>query len=527
MKSYKKLFVLVLTAALIALLATAFVACDEKECKEHTWETVSDTATCLEGGTLTRKCSVCGKQETIESQALGHDWEELSRVDATCTTKGSVSKKCKRCQTEDTEELDMIAHSLKWLPDDPDSKIPTCEKDGLDVYICSVCQQKITEVIPKTGHDYSGTGRITKDATCEHPGEIEYTCQNGCGKIDKRELPQLEHEIEEWPTIDIEPTFESAGQKSYHCKLCKQPVKDITVLPKLEQGKNVDYVFRLVRPNHEFINMKLPGASNISITVYDGEKQVAKSDHTNFTDGGLMTVSLEPKPYTVKVTGLPEGYAAKESYQISAGSLETEIVVDATLQPIGNVVSDTKYMLGSALHDYTFKDLNGKKNVKLSELIATHKIVLLNFFYLDCGACQTEMPSLLSAYDLFKDDVAVVMLDVMDYDTPEAIQSRWIQGFNIPASIYVVQDMTPKGGDASMFNNIAAKFGFTAAPQNVIIDGNGVVLDIKTGAEGEMVFRQLFSKYTSDQYSAPKSAPATASFDVILPETEIKRKNED
>ena len=93
-------------------------------------------------------------------------------------------------------------------------------------------------------HRYSGS--VTKQATCSSFGEMTYTCV--CGDYYIENIDMLPHIYSEEWTIDIEPTYESDGEKSHHCKNCNDRT-DITVIPKLEYeilysgkcGENVYY----------------------------------------------------------------------------------------------------------------------------------------------------------------------------------------------------------------------------------------------------------------------------------------------
>lgn len=63
------------------------------------------SATCTEGGTQKRTCSKCNAEETRNTDALGHDFENPTIVkEATISTTGLKEGKCKRCG-ETTSEV--------------------------------------------------------------------------------------------------------------------------------------------------------------------------------------------------------------------------------------------------------------------------------------------------------------------------------------------------------------------------------------------------------------------------------------
>ncbi len=532
---------IILGMVLCASLATiALTGCEEEsECK-HQWEQVSSTSTCEEAGTLTRKCTLCGKEESVDEPKLGHDMQAYS-VSATCTEAGEKSMRCSRCGKTETELISALGHDwidkeiveestctkegkkieictrcgterdsimekkehdLRLDLDNPKNRNATCEKAGMEVKICKVCGTVVENITPALEHDFSGSGKVIKEATCEESGILEVSCgRKDCDGInektgtspavEEREIPALDHDWQTEYTYDKEPTFEQEGSRSIHCKRCEK-TKDIESVPKLEREKKVMYEFRVIRQSGDVLKV---GLSGVKVTIWNAKKEsVAVSDASNFKDG-VMKAELFPDDYTATVTGLPAGYAAEESYPIRPGSLVTELVVHASLlsEPAAN---DTRYALGSVMHDYTFQTIFGVK-VKLSELLATKKMVLLNFFYADCTFCKQEMPGLLAAYEAYKEDIAIIMLDIMAYDTPQYIRSELLDPYNVPSSIYVVQDRTPTGEDSQKYNNLCLKFGFVSAPQSVVIDCDGVVAYRHDGADSEIGFRQVFKRFTS------------------------------
>lgn len=115
----KKLF-----TPLIFLSCTCLASCG---CQHNYTREVSNTATCEEGGILTRVCKDCGKTITYQSPALGHDFSILVSDTATCT------------------------------------------EDGYKTYKCSVCGKTTQKTSKAIGHDYSG-------CKCKNCDEIDPDC---------------------------------------------------------------------------------------------------------------------------------------------------------------------------------------------------------------------------------------------------------------------------------------------------------------------------------------------------------------
>lgn len=508
MKVEKKIICVILFA-LVAVCCIVFAACSGNECEKHQWEEISNTATCTEAGMLTRECSVCGEKEIIATAALGHDWDDENATiikEPDCTNDGDGIHKCKRCKVSEPFVLNKTGHDFRM--DFQNTKPATCTQPGLNVRICRTCKISESEPTAALGHDFTGTAVIVEEATCEQTGQSKITCKrqncDGDGTntpaVQTNDIPALGHDWQSVYTLDKEPTFETPGSRSIHCNRCEK-TRDEQEIPALKANQEIEYQFRVVRPNNEVLKV---GLSDITITVRDQNgKPVATSNRENFANG-VMTVELLPQNYTVTVDGLPAGYTAQSSYAVNPGSIEMALVINASLLPRSQVTDNTRYSVGSVMHDYTFTDVYGKQ-VTLSQLLEQKKMVLLNFFFVNCGACQGEMPGLLSAYDLYKEDVAIVMLDVVDGDDEEKIKREWVRTYQVPYdSIYVVQDMTPadlpSGSDASDFNRIGEKFGYNTAPQNVVVDREGVVVYAEGGSTSEMKFRSIFKKYTTAPY---------------------------
>ncbi len=93
----------------------------------HKWSdwTTSKAATCIEDGSKTRKCSVCGKIETAAIAKSGHKYESKVIL-PTCTTKGYTLYTCSVCQNSYKDNyVNAKGHSFE-AKDENGSKIYTC-----------------------------------------------------------------------------------------------------------------------------------------------------------------------------------------------------------------------------------------------------------------------------------------------------------------------------------------------------------------------------------------------------------------
>ena len=63
--------------------------------------------------------------------------------------------------------------------------------------------------------------------------------------------------------------------------------------------------------------------------------------------------------------------------------------------------------------DYKLTDVNGN-TYTFSELLATKKAIVLNFWFINCGPCQMEFPYLQAAADMYCNDIAVLAINPTD-----------------------------------------------------------------------------------------------------------------
>lgn len=75
---------------------------------------------------------------------------------------------------------------------------PTCTEDGYREEVCSRCgDTRRVEGEKALGHDFSGEGRVTREATTDREGELTFTClRNGCNETKTEKIPKLEKTAE-------------------------------------------------------------------------------------------------------------------------------------------------------------------------------------------------------------------------------------------------------------------------------------------------------------------------------------------
>lgn len=245
----------------------------KERCRTCTWNDgeITTEATCTEDGVKTFTCVKCGDTKIEVIKAKGHKWNDEYNVDkeATCAEEGSKSIHCSVCNAIDESTVTVIAKSDHNYGDWKVTKEATCTEDGSKEKVCEVCGDKVTEVIPATGHSFSeefitdtpascttdgsksrhcahcdeitdvtvipATGHTFGEwvevtaSTCENEGLRQHTCEV-CGTVESENLDPKGHDFDEEYTVDVPATCTTDGSQSRHCKNC-DALTDSVVIP--------------------------------------------------------------------------------------------------------------------------------------------------------------------------------------------------------------------------------------------------------------------------------------------------------
>ncbi|MBQ8415118.1 MAG: TlpA family protein disulfide reductase [Clostridia bacterium] len=234
--------------------------------------------------------------------------------------------------------------------------------------------------------------------------------------------------------------------------------------------------------------MKLSGLAVYFHAYEDGDI----SDMLAYTvtdENGKATVSL-PKggSYAAKIDNdIPEGYDVDEFYPLV--STDFEITITSSLLPDNGHVG-VKYSLGSVMHDFSATTTTGEI-FTLSEALKEKKAVLINFWYTDCTWCITEFPLMQAAYELYKDDLAIIALDPPETASADTLDDIRLFQDDLGLTFDMAQDL----------EGLNRAFGVAGYPMSVIVDRYGVVTFIEPGAiVVQREFEEIFRFFTADDY---------------------------
>lgn len=225
----------------------------------------------------------------------------------------------------------------------------------------------------------------------------------------------------------------------------------------------------------------------VAVSVYADSSMSDLKGYDETDEKGVATIELESGAnYAISLSGYPKGYTVEQSYSFSG--TKAEIVLTSSVVQ-GESLGDTTMGLGDIMYDFTVTTPDGEKIV-LSELLKEKKMVLLNFWYTSCSWCVTEFPFMEEAYQMYKDDVAIVAVDPLN-ETDDAIKA-FPTNYNLNLTFPL----------AACPTTWANTFGITGYPTSVIIDRYGMITLIEAGAITSLrPFTGLFETMTADDYT--------------------------
>ena len=313
-----------------------------------------------------------------------------------------------------------------------DTKASTCSVAGSETYVCSKCKASYTKALALAAHN-------NKPATCTTAAECTV-----CGKISGNPLGH------NW-------------NKYNYCAVCN--VKN-TELPK------GPITFTATVKSDE--NKPIAG---VTVCVFTTSETAAGTAVTNNKGVATMTIDAHTS-YKIVLEDVPEEYTVKESYTYSSALITITLYRKPVYNPLDH--SKAMYKEGDTMVDFTVTDVNGK-TYNLAQLLKQKKLIILDFWYVNCEPCKKEFPYFDKALEMYGDDVILLALNPLNNEED------------------IRQLQAEKGTKFPMIKEnlgMAAGFGVMAYPTTVFIDSNGKIRDIHTGEfSSESAFLREVRKY--------------------------------
>lgn len=244
-----------------------------------------------------------------------------------------------------------------------------------------------------------------------------------------------------------------------------------------------EYTIKVVTP----AGLALSGVQ-VYVHKSDAEFDLVGMPVTTDKNGEAKLTLVGGISYSVQLNNLHERYVLPEGEGPHGRYLFNDRKTVITVE-YNTSYSPDIYRLGDKIKDFAVTDVNGT-TYQLSELLKTNKMVMLNFWFMNCGPCRSEFPVINTAYGQYKDDIEILAINHVD-SNPEAV-GKFPQNYNIDIDFPLISDRT---------SLTAMSFGLTSNPVTVIIDRYGVVCMIENYAvTSYQLWDNMFSYFTSDDY---------------------------
>ena len=155
--------------------------------KDHDISHVEEKSTCVVAGVSYDICGECG--ETFNYTVLplaDHTFSAWTvTTEATCTAEGVETRKCSVCGAEETRKIAKKDHDISHVEEKS-----TCVVAGVSYDVCGECGETFNyTVLPLADHAFSAW-TVTKEPTVFEVGEKQRSC-TVCGFTEKSEIEKL------------------------------------------------------------------------------------------------------------------------------------------------------------------------------------------------------------------------------------------------------------------------------------------------------------------------------------------------
>lgn len=187
-----------------------------------------------------------------------------------------------------------------------------------------------------------------------------------------------------------------------------------------------------------------------------------------------------------------KGYDLQPYYEFN-GTTANITLTSSLIQ--GESVTSNTFKLGDVMYDFSFTDTDGNE-VKLSEVLAQKDMVMLNFWYVDCSACQKEFPVLQKAYEQFSENIEVLGLNPYPEDDMSGVAGMK-DSFQLTFPMGKVAD----NFNPQRFIDPVSGGACAGYPTSIFIDRYGVICLIEVGAMVSLTeWNSVFNHFVGDDY---------------------------
>lgn len=212
-------------------------------------------------------------------------------------------------------------------------------------------------------------------------------------------------------------------------------------------------------------NIKAQVLPGVMVTVFAGNSSTPLGSGITDQKGvAVFLLAKEEPSYRVMLSQIPSGYEAKKEYVFTTNAVNIILQKAAVRNELDH--SGAQYKKGDTMTDFSLTDTNGNTH-QLSQLTEKKKLIILNFWFVDCAPCNMEFPFLEKAWQKHTDDIALLAINSVD-------SAKTIASFAKRNNLTF-----PMLWDAC---KLTVGFGINEFPTTVFIDANGRILAIHTAA---------------------------------------------
>ena len=254
--------------------------------------------------------------------------------------------------------------------------------------------------------------------------------------------------------------------------------------------------------------------SGIDVYVYADSTLADLKQYGQTDENGCVSFSMPvSSDYAIVLSGVAKGYQVASSYSFSGTS--ADIVLESKLVT-GESLAGANLGLGDVMYDFSVTTPAGE-TVTLSEMLEEKEVVVINFWYNGCSACEYEFPYMQEAYEMYSDSVGIIAMDpLFDSASTKSYQesmqltftmascsNSWITGFNV------------NGGNIDAY------------PTTIIVDRYGVICLVEEGALVSLRYwTSLFEHFTGDDYEQRLVGSADELLTQVKPTCEMSSSEE-
>lgn len=222
----------------------------------------------------------------------------------------------------------------------------------------------------------------------------------------------------------------------------------------------------------------------VGVWVYtdSSKSEMIWFDKTN-AEGKMSFVALTSDSYVVSLQNVPDGYEVADYYALTGENTMIELPIELVE---GSELDNVNLKLGDVMIDFSVTATDGTV-YDLSDILATKKAVVLNFFYNECDPCKKEFPYLQEAYTQYADEVLVLGMNPVNTNSDAVAALATQLGLTFPLAV--------------CDNAWEKALNIGAYPTTVVVDRYGIISLIHTGSIPDaQTFADIFAFFARADY---------------------------